>query len=71
MNIIKFDYSESTDDIFYKIIYPLYTKEFMFGNDYEMFAFNVASNFNLNKEQWEYILEHWNKKEQIKYKVIK
>ena len=71
MNIIKFDYSQSTEDIFYKIIYPLYAKEFMFGNDYEMFAFHVAANFTLNSEQWEYILEHWDKKEHIKSIIIK
>lgn len=63
--IKKFDYSKSKEDIFYKIIYPLYPNEFLFGNDYEKFAFIVSANFILNQEQWEYILEHWNEKEKI------
>ena len=39
MTIKKFDYSKSTKDIFYEIIYPLYSRDFLFGNDYEQFAF--------------------------------
>ncbi len=65
MTIKKFDYSKSTEDIFYKIIYPMYSKEFLFGNSYEQFAFLVSANFNLNPIQWEYILEHWELKESI------
>lgn len=65
MNIKKFDYSKSTEDIFYKIIYPIYPKEFLFGDNYENFAFLVEANFILNSIQWEYILEHWEMKERI------
>jgi len=65
MKIKKFDYSESTEDIFYKVIYPMYPTEFLFGNDYEKFAYLVQANFILNPEQWEYILEHWEQKEEI------
>ena len=65
MTIKKFDYSKSTKDIFYEIIYPLYSRDFLFGNDYEQFAFLVGANFILNAEQWEYILEHWGQKESI------
>ena len=65
MTIKKFDYSKSTEDIFYKIIYPIYAKEFLYGNSYENFAFTVSANFILNPEQWEYILEHWNQKESV------
>ena len=65
MNTTKFDYSKSTEDIFYKIIYPIYAKEFLFGNSYEKFTFIVSANFILNSEQWEYILEHWEQKESI------
>ena len=65
MTIKKFDYSNNKTDIFYSKIYPIYPKEFLFGNDYKNFAFLVAANFILNPEQWEYILEHWNAKEQI------
>ena len=65
MTIKKFDYSKSTKDIFYEIIYPLYSRDFLFGNDYEQFAFLVGANFILNAGQWEYILEHWEQKESI------
>ena len=65
MTIKKFDYSKSTEDIFYKIIYPLYAREFMFGNNYEQFAFLVEANFILNAHQLGYILEHWDQKESI------
>ena len=66
MTITKFDYSKSTEDIFYKIIYPMYAREFMFGKKYEDFAFTVAANFKLNATQWEYILEYWEEKESRK-----
>ena len=33
MTIKKFDYSNVKEDIFYKVIYPLYPKEFLFGNN--------------------------------------
>ena len=65
MTIKKFDYSNSTEDIFYKIIYPIYPKEFLFGNNYENFAFIISANFILNATQWDYILEHWEHKESI------
>lgn len=65
MTIKKFDYSKSTEDIFYKVIYPLYSKEFLLGSNYEQFAFLVSANFILNTTQWEYILEHWEQKESI------
>jgi hypothetical protein len=65
MKVKKFDYSESTEDIFYKIIYPMFPREFLFGNDYEKFAFIVSANFILNPPQWQYILEHWEQKESI------
>lgn len=65
MTIKKFDYSKSTEDIFYKLIYPVYAREFLFGNNYEQFAFLVEANFILNATQWEYILEHWEQKESL------
>lgn len=61
----KFNYMDSTVDIFYKIIYPLYAKEFLFGTRYDTFAELVALSFMLNNQQWEYILEHWEEKEAI------
>ena len=65
MTIKKFDYRKSTKDIFYDKIYPIYPKEFLFGNDYESFKILVEANFILNAQQWDYILEHWNQKETI------
>jgi hypothetical protein len=62
----KFDYSAIKEDVFYKHIYPIYPKEFLFGNDYENFAFLISANFILNNQQWEYILEHWEAKEERK-----
>ncbi len=65
MTIKKFDYSKSTQDIFYKVIYPVYARDFLFGDNYEVFAFLVSANFILNSIQWEIILEHWEEKERI------
>jgi hypothetical protein len=65
MTIKKFDYSKSIEDIFYRILYPIYAKEFLFGSNYENFAFTISANFILNSEQWDYILEHWEQKESI------
>ncbi len=65
MTIKKFNYSETTEDIFYKVIYPIYAKEFLFGSSYENFAFLVSANFILNTTQWEKILEYWEEKESI------
>lgn len=66
MKINKFDYSKSKKDIFYEVIYPLYPKAFLFGDNYENFAFLISANFILNNQQWEYILEHWEAKEERK-----
>ena len=65
MTIKIFDYTDSTEDIFYKIIYPVYAKEFLYGSNYENFAFLVQANFKLNSKQWQKILEHWELKESI------
>jgi hypothetical protein len=61
----KFNYLTSTQDIFYKIIYPLYAKQFLLSNNYENFAKLIQESFILNSQQWEYILEHWEQKELI------
>jgi len=63
MNITKFDYSNSNEDIFYKILYPIFAREFLFGHKYEEFLFTVSANFILNEPQWDYIFEHWEQKE--------
>lgn len=61
----KLDYSASKEDIFYKVIYPLFAKEFLLQNNYEVFANTVNDTFILNIEQWEYVLEHWEFKQSI------
>lgn len=63
MTVTKFDFTDSTQDIFYKVIYPLCAEDFMFGQDYEYFAAIVQARFILNPVQWEYILQHWEEKE--------
>lgn len=65
MTIKKLDYSKIQKDIFYQVLYPLYSKEFVFGDNYENFIFLIESNFILNSEQLEYIKEHWELKESI------
>lgn len=65
MKIKQFDYRQSREDIFYKVIYPIYAKEFLYGNDYESFCFTIEANFFLNSEQWDYIAQHWAEKERI------
>ena len=65
MTIKKIDYLASKEDIFYKIIYPIYAREFLFGNSYKDFVFLIEANFILNIEQWEYIEEHWRVKEEL------
>jgi hypothetical protein len=65
MTIKKFDLSKTNEDVFYRKIYPVYAREFLFGDNYSAFADLVAANFILNGQQWEYILEHWELKESI------
>lgn len=61
----KFDYSSSDIDVFYKTIYPLYSEEFLFGNDYKLFVALVEEKFILNSKQWKYLQEHWERKDEI------
>jgi hypothetical protein len=65
MKIVKFDYRGCKEDIFYKILYPIYAREFLFGDNYEHFALTVSANFILSEYQWQCILEHWELKEGI------
>ena len=43
----------------WSIIYPLYAREIIFGNSYEVFAKMVQQEFYLTPEQWEAILENY------------
>lgn len=65
MKTKRFDYRKDNKDIFYKIIYPVFPKEFLFGNEYEYFAWLVSTTFILSETQWESILKHWEEKERI------
>lgn len=60
-----FDYRECKEDIFYKVIYPIFAKEFLFGGSYVDFALLVQTKFLLNSQQWELILKYWEEKESI------
>jgi len=62
---MKTYYAHLKEDVFYKKIYPLFAKEFLFENDFGTFTEKVSEVFILNPEQWEYILEHWRNKELI------
>lgn len=70
MQIIKINYSKIKSDVFYQYIYPLYAKEFLFGQDLEAFMFLLEANFTLSDIQKEYITEHWNTKTELTEKVI-
>ena len=61
----KFDLSGLNEDVFYKIIYPVFAKEFLFFGDYELFANLVGQRFKLSSTQWESVLIHWEQKESI------
>lgn len=61
----RFDFTNCREDIFYKIIYPLFPKEFLFGNDLEEFLKLVSETFILNDFQVLHIVEHWKEKENI------
>lgn len=65
MTIKKFDFSDKQEDIFYRFIYPVYPKEFLFGNSFEGYLFLVTCNFILNDFQVEQMRQHWELKEQI------
>ena len=65
MQIKYFDYSEKGTGIFYKVIYPMYAREFLFGNSYEYFIQTVEANFIINPDQRNNILIHWVQKERI------
>ena len=51
--------------VFSEFIYPVFAKEFLFGNDYDLFAILVSKKFDLTSEQWECILIEWEFKENL------
>jgi len=60
-----FNYLTSKEDIFYKVIYPVLCKEFLYGDNLNQFMDLVQNIFVINKEQIEYIKEHWELKQSI------
>ena len=62
----KLDLRGSNKDIFYKIIYPATAKEFLFkSSTIKEYLNTVNKMFIINEIQREYILEHWNDKENL------
>ena len=62
----KLDLRGSNKDIFYKIIYPATAKEFLFKSlTFKKYIKKVETMFIINEIQKEYILEHWNDKENL------
>lgn len=61
----KLNLSAIKQDVFYKYIYPVFPKEFLFGNNYPMYAEFVNACFILSPEQWDEVLEEWENKEKI------
>jgi len=51
--------------IFGDFIYPIFAKEFLFGDSYEDFATIVSSKFILTPKQWESVLIEWELKEKM------
>jgi hypothetical protein len=49
----------------WKMVYQVYTREFLFGSDYEQFAEMVATEFTLTSEQWQQVLDEWEFKERM------
>lgn len=63
---MKIDLTKNKEDIFYKYVYPLTAKKFLFGClKYEDFANYVYSMFILSPEQWAEVLKCWEEKETI------
>lgn len=61
---MRIDLSKVSGEVFYKYIYPMYPREFLYGS-YEAYATMVQSLFILNSTQWEYILEEWESKQYL------
>jgi hypothetical protein len=51
--------------VFKEFIYPVFAKDFLFGDDYELFAQLIGKKYILSPEQWECILIEWEFKESI------
>jgi hypothetical protein len=52
-------------NVFYQFIYPILAKQFLLGNDYDIFAKLVSEMFTLSTEQWSNVLSSWEMKEDL------
>ncbi len=59
----KVDLSNVPGEVFYKYIYPMSAREFLFGVRYEEYAEFIGAKFILHPEQWEEVLMQWEFKE--------
>ncbi len=59
----KVDLSNVPGEVFYKHIYPMTAKEFLFGAKYEEYAKFIGAKFILHPDQWEEVLMQWERKE--------
>lgn len=63
--LIKQDLTTFTQPIFYPLIYPILSQEFLAGESYSKFADLVYDRFKLTEKQWTEVLQEWENKEEI------
>ena len=63
--LIKQDLTTFTQPIFYPLIYPILSQEFLVGESYDKFSSLVYDRFKLTEKQWGEVLEAWESKEEI------
>ncbi|MDA3780313.1 MAG: hypothetical protein PF487_08890 [Bacteroidales bacterium] len=51
--------------LFYGYLYPLYAREFLFGDDRNKFIELIDMDFDLTPNQWNAVLIAWDEKEYI------
>lgn len=61
------DLTQFGTDVFYKVIYKNKQNalDFIMSNDYEAYAKQLQTRYKMNPEQWEFILNEWEQKEEI------
>lgn len=61
----RVDLSNVPGEVFYKYIYPMSAREFLFGVKYDEYAKFIGAKFILHPEQWEEVLMQWEFKEDM------
>lgn len=51
--------------LFYTYLYPLYAREFLFGNDRNEFLNLIDLDFDLTPSQWNAVIDAWEEKEEF------